>query len=134
MGLGEKLGSVKGAAGTSLKKAGVTFTRKEIRIALIVFAALMVLAPLATVFVVKMTARKEKPQVDVFVPDRISDADIFFPNEPDFLPPVIFEQEQKDAWTEDDAETFWTDPLEYGSAYWRGRISDTVDSLLERVP
>jgi hypothetical protein len=134
MGLGDTSRSVKNTAGVLLKKTGGIFARKKVRIALAVFVVLLVLAPLVTVFVVKVTMRGEKPPVDIFVPDRIADEDIFFPNEPDFLAPLIFEREQKETWTEEDAEAFWTDPLEYGSAYWRERISDTVDGLLERVP
>jgi hypothetical protein len=134
MGLGDMGDGLKDSAGALLKKTGTIFTRKDARILLVIFAVLLVLAPLVTVIAVKMTTRKEKPPVDIFVPDRISDGDIFFPDEPDFLVPVLFEQEQKESWTAEDAGVFWTDPLEYGHAYWRDRISETVDKLLERIP
>ena len=60
--------------------------------------------------------------------------DFFLPYEPDFVPDVLLEREPRDGWTEEDARTFWSDPLEGGREIWRRRIESGIDSLLEEVP
>jgi hypothetical protein len=60
--------------------------------------------------------------------------DLFLPEEPDFLPPVILERERRDAWTAQDAEPYWYNPLEQGEDEWRERVEQVIDDLLERVP
>lgn len=64
----------------------------------------------------------------------IAPEDIFLPDEPDFIPGVLLEREQRTSWTEQDALEFWQNPLEDGGDKWREIIETTVDELLERVP
>jgi hypothetical protein len=131
MGLGDILDEAQGVA----EKLKGAFFQKNVLIGAALAAGLAFLAVLGTVLYVSIShAGDPKKSVDVFVPERIAAEDLFLPNEPDFLPPVILEQEQKKSWRQEDAEPFWTDPLEYGSDYWRDNISETVDSLLERFP
>jgi hypothetical protein len=111
------------------------FEKKIARIAGLVSVVLVVAAPL----VIAITARialeiqRNEPRPDmVFEPDPI-DA-LFIPDEPDFLPPVILEQEQKTVWTGADAAEFWTDPLEFSDEYWRQKLSQSIDRLLEPLP
>jgi hypothetical protein len=60
--------------------------------------------------------------------------ELFLPDEPDFLPGIIPEREQRALWTAEDAEPYWYRPLERGEEAWRNRIRATLDEFLEHVP
>jgi hypothetical protein len=60
--------------------------------------------------------------------------ELFLPGEPDFLPGVIPQREQRKVWTAEDAEPYWYNPLERGEEEWRNRIRGTLDEFLEHVP
>ena len=60
--------------------------------------------------------------------------DLFLPDEPDYIPGVLLEREQKIAWTAEDAKEHWQDPLKYGEEEWRQKIEASIDVLLELVP
>ena len=60
--------------------------------------------------------------------------ELFLPDEPDFIPAVILEREQRTFWSEQDAAEYWQDPLRYGEEMWREKIEAAIDELLERVP
>ena len=60
--------------------------------------------------------------------------ELFLPDEPDFIPGVMTEREQRTAWTEEDAEPWWRDPLKDGGQNWLDVIEETVDRILEGVP
>ncbi|GHV89194.1 hypothetical protein AGMMS50267_15540 [Spirochaetia bacterium] len=60
--------------------------------------------------------------------------ELFLADEPDFLPPVLLEREQRDAWTTEDVRPYWTDPLEEGAAVYQDMMSAVVDGIMERVP
>ncbi|MDR3160688.1 MAG: hypothetical protein LBU28_03640 [Spirochaetaceae bacterium] len=94
---------------------------------------LLVLILFALIIAAGRPAAKQ-PAAAVFRSVTIPPEDLFLPEEPDFLPPVILEREQRDAWTVDDAESYWYDPLEPGEAEWRERVEQVIDDLLERVP
>lgn len=64
----------------------------------------------------------------------IPPGEIFLPDEPDFLPGVLLEREQRAVWTEQDAVPFWQDPLKNGEEEWREKIETMIDNYLERVP
>jgi hypothetical protein len=142
MGLGDLIGKIKQRSGFVERIFGGfsdliknLCANKGTRGIIIFFAALAVLVPIGTVLVVKTGGTSPpKTLTREFVPARIPDEDIFLPNEPDFLPPVILEQEQRKSWTVEDVEPFWTDPIEYGPAFWQERIGETVDDLLEHIP
>jgi hypothetical protein len=76
----------------------------------------------------------ERPEAALSGSLPIPPEELFLPEEPDFLPPVILEREQRDAWTADDAEPYWYNPLEQGEEEWRERVEQVIDDLLERVP
>jgi hypothetical protein len=60
--------------------------------------------------------------------------DLFYPEEPDFLPPLLLERLPGQAWAMDDLRQYWTDP---GSGYeekWREMAETVIDKLLEGVP
>ena len=60
--------------------------------------------------------------------------DVFLPDEPDFIPGVMLEREQRAEWTAADTEVWWQDPLKNGEEPWRSLIEKTVDEILESVP
>ena len=60
--------------------------------------------------------------------------DLFLPDEPDFVPGVLLEREQRATWTADDAAPLWQDPLRNGEEPWRDRIERTIDEIMESVP
>jgi hypothetical protein len=60
--------------------------------------------------------------------------ELFLPGEPDFVPGVLLEREQRTAWTADDAAHLWQDPLKNGEEPWRNRIEKTIDEIMESVP
>ena len=60
--------------------------------------------------------------------------ELFLPEEPDFLPKRLLERESRAAWTREDAEPFWTDPLTEGREPYEGLVRRVVDGIMERVP
>jgi hypothetical protein len=71
---------------------------------------------------------------DVFGLLPIPPEEFFIPDEPDFLPEVLWEQEPRESWTPEDAHPFWTDPLKDNRRVWQGRVEGAIDELLERLP
>ena len=59
--------------------------------------------------------------------------DLFFPNEPDFLPFLLLEREPRQPWTADDLRLFWTDPVSGYEEMWRDLAIETIDRLMEGV-
>ena len=79
----------------------------------------------------------EKENIPVTVNTRqniIKHDELFLPEEPDFLPGIILERQQKDIWTEDDVMPWWKDPLESGEKAWRDLIEKTAEEILENIP
>ena len=61
--------------------------------------------------------------------------EVFLPEEPDFVPEVILERQQRTTWTLDDVMPWWKDPLKSGGEEpWRELIEKTVDEILGGVP
>ncbi|GMO32438.1 MAG: hypothetical protein Ta2F_08340 [Termitinemataceae bacterium] len=142
MGLGDFWYNIKWALSSAFEKLlkqlkKITADNKQIvfqiKIAGIIFAALLVVTVLVTVLVVKKH-NSQKKVIPVFNVERITEDQLFIPDEPDFLPDVILENEQKKNWTKEDAKKFWTDPATYPAEVWQDKISGAVDKLLERIP
>lgn len=113
------------------------FAGKMARIALVLFASLAFAVPLAVILAARIATGipKKEPRAEItFEPDPIAAPDLFIPDEPDFLPQIILEQEQRTAWTNADAAEFWTDPLEFSDEFWRQKVSESIDRLLEPLP
>ena len=64
----------------------------------------------------------------------IAPDELFLPDEPDFVPGILLEREQRSMWTAEDAESLWQDPLKSGEEPWRNRIEKTIDEIMESVP
>ena len=74
--------------------------------------------------------RDERLNIRIAIPPD----EIFFPDEPDFLPGVLLEREQRAVWTEQDAAEHWQDPLRFGEEPWREMLEAAIQELLERIP
>ena len=58
--------------------------------------------------------------------------ELFYPQEPDFLPVFLPERESRRFWSLDDIRQYWRTPG--NSDWWMEGIKSTVDSLMEEVP
>jgi hypothetical protein len=112
--------------------------RKWVFISLGALALLLVIAFSVPALLTRRSSRSAPhPGSDIseaFKPGLIPPEELFLPEEPDFLPGVIPERERREVWTAEDAEPFWTDPLEAGPKAYLDRIGGTIDEMMERVP
>ena len=99
----------------------------------VVFSVLLIISVLVSL--------KREPKEDVMdMPERLNfispiPADeLFFPDEPDYIPGVILERDRREHWTTEEASEYWQDPLKFGEEQWRERIEAAIDEYLERVP
>jgi hypothetical protein len=111
---------------------------KQRKILIIIFSTLigLLLLLLLLLLITRRTeSASEKPvqHLTVSPPAAIPPEEIFLPEEPDFLPKILLEQEPH-TWNEEDARPFWTNPLENNAAQWRNDMKTTVDRIMERVP
>jgi hypothetical protein len=75
------------------------------------------------------TAETAAVRQGVILPD-----ELFLPAEPDFVPGVLLEREERAIWTASDAAPLWQDPLKDGEEPWRNRIEKAIDEIMESVP
>jgi hypothetical protein len=109
---------------------------------LVLIAAAAVLAILLLIFILtklppgdKIGAQDAPVPIQLDArPGIIPPEDLFLPDEPDFIPGVMPEREQRENWTADDAAPWWLDPLKNGEQQWRDHIENTVDKIMENVP
>jgi len=58
--------------------------------------------------------------------------ELFFPDEPDFVPAFLLEREPRLSWTIDDIRLYWRSPM--NNDFWRDEVRRTVDDLMDGVP
>ena len=58
--------------------------------------------------------------------------EMFYPDEPDFVPQFLIEREPRQSWTMEDIRPYWVIPE--NPDFWRGEISSALDLLMEGVP
>jgi hypothetical protein len=63
----------------------------------------------------------------------VSQDELFWPSEPDLVPPVQLERLPRGSSGTDNAP-YWIDPQEQYAAQWRERIGSAVDEVMEKVP
>jgi hypothetical protein len=120
-----------------LKAAKNLLEQKTPRLIVLCAAALIVVIPLTIIITANIALSVQNKKIareNVFQPDPIAAEDIFIPEKPDFLPSIMLERQQREVWTSEDAAEFWTDPAEISDEFWRRRISDSLDRLLETLP
>jgi len=107
--------------------------RQLILVCTIIFASVL------TFFVIVSISNSSKDDV-TGGPEKLSinypipPGELFLPDEPDYIPGVLLDREQRASWTEQNALEFWQDPLRYGEEQWREKIEAVIDEFLERVP
>jgi hypothetical protein len=101
-----------------------------------VFLAVLVVIIMGLVMMGTQSNKNKRPIAEsglrggyVIPPD-----ELFLPDEPDFVPGVTLEREQREQWTASDASPYWQDPLRNGEQEWRDLIEKTVDDIMESVP
>ena len=62
----------------------------------------------------------------------IPQEELFYPDEPDFVPQFLLEREPRQSWTIEDIRPYWVRPE--NPDFWRGEISSAIDLLMEGVP
>ena len=100
-------------------------------------AAIILLALIGNIITTSNKTRSEKRAAAAAANQEriiIAPDELFLPEEPDFLPGVMLEQERRTSWTADDAMQYWHDPLKSGEEPWREQIEKRIDELMERVP
>ncbi|MDR0321420.1 MAG: hypothetical protein LBI28_07935 [Treponema sp.] len=106
------------------------------RLALVSTAVFSLILTISVIVSVKGSGGEKKPEgpgrLTISAP--IPAEDLFLPDEPDYIPGVLLEREQRTVWTEEDAAEHWQDPLKFGEGQWRDKIEEAIDELLERVP
>jgi hypothetical protein len=139
MGLGDIFLSIKSKAAGA--RQGIRkIVRGHGRLVMISLGGLGVILCLLVVLAVVNYRRAHPPAVpppalsEVFEPLPIPPEELFMPDEPDFLPDILWEQEPRESWTPEDALPFWTDPLTGNRRVWQGRAEGAIDELLERLP
>jgi len=113
------------------------FIRSHSRIAILVAAAFLLVILLLLVLSIMSHRQSKAEQESRPVPQGSSGGaaeDFFLPYEPNFVPDILLEKEPRDAWTEEDARPFWTDPMDGNEGVWQKRIEKGIDSLLEHIP
>ncbi|MDR2445462.1 MAG: hypothetical protein LBD44_05960 [Spirochaetaceae bacterium] len=120
-----------------LKALEKLWAQKKVRMIVVCSVVLIIAVPLAIVVsarIILSADGKKNMMGDVFSFDQIAPEDFFIPEEPDFLPPVMLEQEQKKTWSVEDAAEFWTPPSQFPREFWLEEVSNSIDRLLEPLP
>ena len=58
--------------------------------------------------------------------------ELFYPDEPNFIPDFLLEREPRRFWTAEDIQPYWRNPAY--SEFWQEEIKTGVDKLMEGVP
>ena len=99
----------------------------------IIFAGLLTLSVFTSMRRAPKTEIIDMPErLDIISP--IPATELFLPDEPDYIPGVLLEREQRSSWTEQDASEHWQDPLRLGEEQWREKIEAAINEFMESVP
>jgi hypothetical protein len=137
----EKFAKLFDGARLAVKKTLDDMSTRKRRLVLIVAGAVLLI--LLLIFILTKLSQKGSavaapvPPVSALPEARsaiIPPEDLFLPDEPDFIPGVMPEREQREKWSADDAAPWWYDPLRSGEQQWRDKIEKTVDIIMENVP
>jgi hypothetical protein len=75
----------------------------------------------------------EKTLADSFSTRLIEPGDMFLVDEPSFFPQIILSREPQ-AWSAEDVQSFWVDPLQQGSDRWQEEVKEALDTFMEKIP
>ena len=82
----------------------------------------------------RASARAAMELAESFKPLPVEPDELFWPEEPDFVPKVQLDREPRKAWTEADAVPYWIDPKKNYEKIWKERIFSVMDDMMEKVP
>lgn len=106
------------------------------RLVIICTAVFSFILTISVLLSIDRPEKTERPQgsdrININLP--VPAEDLFLPGEPDYIPGVILEREQRSSWSEEDASEHWQNPLRYGEEQWRERIEAAINKYMERVP
>ena len=102
------------------------------RLFLLISGGLVLLAICFTLTAL-VAGRKTNVRPQMAAGPRIPPEELFYPKEPDFLPPLLLEREPHQPWTVRDLEVFWQDPKTGNGEKWREAAKAVVDKLMEGV-
>lgn len=110
-------------------------TPAAMRIVYIGSAGVLVLLIFIIILAASGSGKKRPAQPDYLnMKVEIPPAEVFLPDEPDFIPGVTLDRDRRETWTAADAEPYWQDPLKKGEEEWREKIETAIDNYMERVP
>jgi len=129
MGLGEKIIQ---PVQNWLQKLTAVQKRRFILVCTAVFSLILSLSVIVPLAGKNKKIPEEHESIPIISP--IPAGELFIPDEPDFIPGVLYERDRRLVWSEEDAAEHWQDPLRQGEERWRNQIEETIEELLERVP
>ncbi|MDR1105633.1 MAG: hypothetical protein LBL44_04680 [Treponema sp.] len=118
----------------TLPRAAADFFGKKRIVLAVCLAAALILLILGLVMLTVMNNNAGEGDIPQAGRPVIPPEELFLPEEPGFVPPVLLEREPRESWSAEDAAPFWHDPLERGEEPWRERIEAVIDDLLKEVP
>ncbi|MCL2067114.1 MAG: hypothetical protein FWG99_06580 [Treponema sp.] len=136
--LAGKTGRLGVKARVAAKRAAEASPEKKRRIAVFCAAGALGFLIIIAIMLVVNSGRDSRRDANsgISIPSwrTIPPEDFFLPEEPDFVPGVLPEREQRESWTLEDAQPYWQDPLKYGEEKWRDMVEAAIDKYLESVP
>ena len=104
------------------------------RLFLLILGGIIFLAICITIAVLAVSLGSPSGSSMMTAGSSIPSEELFYPGEPDFLPPLILEQEPHRPWTAGDLELLWHDPKTGNEDLWRETVKSAVDKLLDGIP
>ena len=104
------------------------------RFFLLILGGLIFLAICLTIAVLAMSLRSPSGSSARTTGLSIPSEELFYPDEPEFLPSLILEQEPHRPWTSEDLELLWQDPKTGNEDVWRETVRSVVDKFMDGIP
>ena len=104
------------------------------RFFLLILGGLVFFSICLTVVSITIGRRGPADSRAIIVDPGIPPEELFYPREPDFLPPLLLERDPHQPWTVENLELFWKNPKVLNEDKWRETASAAVDKLLDGVP
>ena len=88
----------------------------------------------AIILIISLSAKSRSIDSGNFgsISSNIPHGELFYPDEPDFVPHFLLEREPRQSWTLEDIRPYWSRPE--NPDFWRGEIYSAIDLLMEGVP
>ena len=107
---------------------------KNRHIFLLAFGAVIFLAICITVMALAGGRQAPERRPVMTASPTIPAEELFYPEEPDFLPPLLLEREPRQGWTTRELELYWQDPKAGNEEKLREIVKTAVDKIMDGVP